>query len=351
MSAKKQKLDRNLSSKDYNTATLWGIHGGKTGDADTIFLKKNQVALGWERISDLSKLKATRDAIKEKLIEAYPERKPGYYPMATGQLFRFVHEMKEGDLIIYPSKRDKRVHIGEITGPYQYIHKSAETYPHRRQVRWIKDFSRTKFTQGALYEIGSAMSFFQVKNYSDDFLSAITGQEKPIPPGEDETVQFVAEDIEQNTRDFILKTLSQELKGHALADFISHLLGTMGYRTRVSPPGPDGGVDIIAHEDELGFVPPIIKVQVKSTEGSVGDPIVSQLIGKLDTSEYGMVVTLGTFTSQALNTARNKSNLRLIDGDGLVSLVLQHYEQFDSKYKGLMPLKRVYVPETLEESE
>lgn len=40
----------------------------------------------------------------------------------------------------------------------------------------------------------------------------------------------------------------------------------MEYRTRVSPEGPDGGVDIIAHKDELGFEPPIIKVQVKSTE-------------------------------------------------------------------------------------
>jgi hypothetical protein len=30
-------------------------------------------------------------------------------------------------------------------------------------------------------------------------------------------------------------------------------------------------------------------------------------------------------------------------------LVLQHYEQFDSKYKGLIPLKRVYVPAPLEE--
>lgn len=32
-------------------------------------------------------------------------------------------------------------------------------------------------------------------------------------------------------------------------------------------------------------------------------------------------------------------------------LVLQHYDQFDSKYKGMMPLKRVYVPEPLEDLE
>lgn len=332
-------------------ATLWGIHAGKTGEADSIFLKKNRVAIGWQEMGDLSALPADRDSLKARLMEVMPGRKPGYFPVASGQLFRFVHEMKTDDLVIYPSKRDRQIHIGKVTGAYEYVTKNADGYPHRRSVKWLKLFPRTRFSQGALYEIGSAMTFFQVKNFADEFVAALEGKAVEKPPSEDESVSYVAEEIEQNTRDFILKTLAQELKGHAFADFVAQLLGTMGYQTRVAAPGPDGGVDIIAHKDELGFEPPIIKVQVKSTEGSIGDPIVSQLIGKLDQSEYGMVVTLGGFTSQAQGTARNKSNLRLVDGDELVKLVLQHYDSFDSKYKGLLPLKRVYVPESLEEME
>jgi restriction system protein len=61
----------------------------------------------------------------------------------------------------------------------------------------------------------------------------------------------------------------------------------MGYRSRVSPEGPGGGVDIVAHRDDLGFEPPIIKAQVKSTEGGIGEPVVSQLSGKVDRSELG----------------------------------------------------------------
>ena len=34
----------------------------------------------------------------------------------------------------------------------------------------------------------------------------------------------------------------------------------------------------------------------------------------------------------------------------LVDLVLEHYEQFDSRYKGLVPLKRVHIPEPIQES-
>ena len=39
------------------------------------------------------------------------------------------------------------------------------------------------------------------------------------------------------------------------------------------------------------------------------------------------------------------------DGDKLVNLIYEYYEQFDSRYKGLLPLKRVYVPEVLDEAE
>lgn len=185
-------------------------------------------------------------------------------------------------------------------------------------------------------------------SYAEEFRAALEGQITPQPAAQDETVALVAEEIEETTRDFILKQLAQELKGHPLAEFVAHLLETMGYRTRISLEGQDGGVDIVAaHKDELGFKPPIIKVQVKSSDGSIGDPVVSALYGKVSQGEFGLLVTIGTFTRQARDFARSKSNLRLIDGKELVELVLQHYEQFDSRYKGLLPLKRVYVPEVL----
>lgn len=332
-----------------NKQTIWGIHGGRTGDADSLFLKRNYIALGWRAVGDLSQIRAEREAFKAKVAETYPHYKPGAVPVSAGQLYRFAYEIKPGDLVVYPSKNDRQIHIGQVIGEYKYAPKIEEGYPNLRQVRWLRSFPRTYFTQGALYEIGSAMSLFQVKNYADEFRAALEGKAtSPPPAAADETVAVVAESIEQTTRDFILKQLAQELKGHPFASFVAHLLQTMGYRTRVSPEGADGGIDIIAHKDELGFEPPIIKVQVKSGEGSVGDPIVSALYGKVERDEYGLVVTLGTFTPPAKNFARNKSNLRLIDGDELVGLVLQHYEQFDSSYKGLIPLKRVYVPEPVE---
>lgn len=333
---------------------LWGIHAGKTGDADSLFLKKNCIAVGWAKMGDLGALKPDREAFKARVAEVYPEKKPGAIPNNAGQLFRFALEIKPGDIVVYPSKRDRQVYIGRVDGGYTYDPQTEPGYPNQRSVKWLRSVPRTHFTQGALYEIGSALSLFQVKNYADEFRAAFDGTiAPPAPVAQDESVAAVAEDIEETTRDFVLKQLAQELKGHPFADFIAHLLNAMGYRTRVSPEGPDGGIDIVAHKDELGFEPPIIKVQVKSTEGNIGDPDVSALYGKVGSGngEFGLLVTLGSFTRQAINFAKSKSNLRLIDGEELVHLIFQHYDQFDSRYKGLLPLRRVYVPEVIESGE
>ena len=187
-----------------------------------------------------------------------------------------------------------------------------------------------------------------MRNYLDEHLAALEGQVVTPVAEQDETVALVAEEIEATTRDFVLKTIARELKGHPFAAFVADLLEVLGYGTRVSPPGPDGGIDILAHRDELGFEPPIIKVQVKSTEGSVRAPEVQALYGNVASSEFGLLVTLGDFTPQVRNSANSKTNLRLIDGEQLVSLVLDRYEQLDSKYKGLLPLRRVYVPEAVD---
>lgn len=334
-----------MAASNSTGPVTWGLHAGKHGDAHTLFKQQNVVAIGWPKVPDLSKLKADRDAFKNAVLTAYPA-KPLAVPVNAGQLFRFVHEAQKGNLVLFPSGADSQIHVAEITGPYCYDPVTEPAYPHQRSVKWLKSLPRTQFSQGALHELGSAMSFFLVKNYAQEFHAAITGTAPaPIKGTEDETVGLVAEEIEQTTRDFILKRLATELKGHPFAAFVAHILETMGYHTRLAPPGPDGGVDIIAHRDELGFEPPIIKVQVKSTQGTVGQPEVTQLKGTLSGHECGLLVTLGSFAPKLKQLGLGQSQLRLIDGQEFVDLVLQQYEALDPRYKGLIPLKRVYIPQ------
>src|SRR6266581_3574737 len=140
--------------------TLWGIHGGKTGDADSLFLKKNRIALGWVATGDIGKWKATREAFKEKIGETYPDKTAAGTVNSAGQLYRFAHELAVGDLVVYPSKRDRQIHIGEVTGGYEYRPDMEPGYPQTRTVKWLKHVPRTRFSQGALHEARRCNEFF-----------------------------------------------------------------------------------------------------------------------------------------------------------------------------------------------
>jgi restriction system protein len=326
---------------------IWGIHAGRTGDADVLFLKQHCIALGWDAMGDLSNLPPDREAFKQRYVQAYPNVKKGGIATVSGVPFRFLHEMKQGDLVAYPSKQDKQIHIGRIVGEYRYEPIGEKGYPHRRKVKWLKHVPRLDFTQGALYEIGSALSLFQIKNYADEFRAVVEGTDTAVMTvDQDATVSVVSEEIEDTTRDFVLKQLAQQLKGLPLESFVVHLLQCMGYHARLTPKN-EPSVDVIAHKDELGIEPPIIKVQVKSSPGTATDKDVSALYGKTSPSEFGLFITLGTFSPQSRSFEQSKANLRLIDGDELVELIFQYYEKFDSRHKGMIPLKRVYVPQVL----
>ena len=326
---------------------FWGIHAGRHGENEALFEKENIVALGWKKTGDLSNLK-TREKFKEKCRQAYPERKAGAIPIIAGQLYRFINEMKKGDIVVFPRRLIREIWIGKVVGEYQY--KPRYDYPHLRKVKWLKKYPRTKFSQGALYEIGSAMAFFQVRNYAEEF--AVTIEEKkfiPTPTEEEEMVGLVADDIEQQSRDFVLKQINQKLKGHGLSGFVSHLLNIMGYKTRVSKPGPDRGIDIVAHKDDLGVEPPVILVQVKSSEGEINESTVSELYGKVSEKDFGLFVSIGGFNKRARDFSFGKRNLKLVDGNELIELVYKYYDQLDGKYKGIIPLRKVYIPEILSE--
>lgn len=319
---------------------VWGIH---TKD-DNLFLQKDVIAIGWKEIGNLSKIKAERDAFKEKYAQVYPEAKKGSIANGAGMLYRFVCEVQIGDYVVFPSKIDRRINIGIVEGNYEYNPDAVE-YVQQHKVKWLKHLPRTAFSQGALYEVGSAMSFFSIKNYSDEYLSALEKnfQKEDISNDseEDESVGATADEIIESTKDFILKELSKNLKGYDLEHFVANLLNAMGYRTSVSAHGGDSGIDITAYKDEL---PPRILVQVKSQDGDIKESTIQSLKGAMREGDYGLFVTLSNYTKNAQKYLENTPIIRGINGTELVDLILKYYEDLSEKYRKMIPLKMVYIP-------
>ncbi|QPC94794.1 restriction endonuclease [Mesorhizobium sp. INR15] len=328
---------------------LWGVHMDRTMGSQPI--DGGFIAIGWAQLGDLSAIKSDRDTFKNVVRRTFPEAKQGSIPVQAGVLFRFLYEMKEGDTVVYPSKADRMVNIGVVSGPYSYDPNKNAEYPNQRPVTWLKHLPREDFSQAALYEIGSFITLFSVRKHADEFVAALEG--RPISKqalqaddeGDDDSVtQAVSFQAEETTQDFVIRQLKTSIDAYQFERFVAHLLECMGYHARVTAKSGDGGVDVIAHKDELGFEPPIIKVQCKQVTNAIGRPEVAQLIGHVEHGEHALFVTLGPYTRDAKEYERSKANLRLIDGPQLVELIYDHYSEFEPRYQSLLPLKRIYVP-------
>lgn len=326
---------------------IWGIH---TKD-DNMFLQKDVIAIGWKDMGDLSKIDANRDAFKEKYLQVYPDAKKGSVANGAGMLYRFACEVQVGDYVVFPSKIDRMINIGVVEGGYEYDADAAE-YVQQHKVKWMKHIPRTAFSQGALYEVGSAMSFFTVKNYADEYLAALDKGFKKTAlttdGEEDESVGATAEEIVETTKDFILKELSKNLKGYALEEFVADLLRAMGYRTIVSAQGGDSGIDITAYKDEL---PPRILVQVKSQDGDIKEATIQSLKGAMREGDYGLFVSLSNYTKNAQKYLDSTPIIRGINGTELVDLVLKYYDDLSDRYRKMIPLKMVYIPVAKDDAE
>lgn len=294
---------------------VWGIHNTNN---ESMLLNEKVIALGWTKMGDLRKIKQDKDAYYKLYSKVYPESSKQSVANSASQLFRFVNEAKINDYVIYPTKFNRMINIGKIEGEYFFNEKEQE-YNQQRKVKWIKSFPRNKFSQGALYEVGSFLSFFKIKHYSDEFINAL--ENKNIISDQDDSDIVTSETIEETTKDFVLKELNKNYKGYDLENVVADLLNAMGYRTKLSKHGGDSGRDIIAYKDEL---PPRIVVQVKSQDGNITESTIQSLKGAMDEGDYGLFVTLSDYTQNAKKYLEKHSIIKSLNGSEFVDLILKY---------------------------
>ncbi|WP_236633542.1 restriction endonuclease [Exiguobacterium sp. SH4S7] len=153
-------------------------------------------------------------------------------------------------------------------------------------------------------------------------------------------------DLEAIGRDQIRILIEREFAGHRLQDLVAAILKVEGFQPVVSPPGKDGGVDILAGKGVLGLEEPRICVQVKATVSPAGIDVINSLLGVVASygATYGLVVSLGGFTKDARNKAKEQFfKVRLWDSDDLIEALLRVYDELDEEMQASLPLKRAWV--------
>jgi restriction system protein len=342
-----------------NAPKVYLTRGGKLGEDEDAALDGDLAIIGFR---DIPSLESTNDYDAVfAIVEAHmPGAKPRAIGNRAGQLWAFAIAMQEGDLVVMPRKLTSQLAIGRVAGPYRY-QKLRGDFRHTRAVKWERpDVPRTAFEQDMLHSFGAFMTVCNIsRNDAERRVAAVlAGQDDPgalvtlgghtkkpgaSPPTlEPEEVS----DLAQLAHDQIVAHIQARFAGHALAGLVDAVLRTDGWVTKVSPPGADGGVDILAGRGSLGLDAPRLCVQVKSQNTAADVTVYRTLQGTMQTfkAEQGLLVCWGGFNKVVLSEAKQGHfTVRLWDSRELVEAIYRNYERLSAEIQAELPLKRVWM--------
>jgi restriction system protein len=335
---------------------VWLVRAGGHGEQENYALEHNVVVIGWDHLGDLSHINSP-EQMRKLCEERYPQATKCKISNFTGQLWGFRGRICKGDIVALPLKTRSAIALGEIIADYAYDSSNPDGTKHFRTVKWIRnDVPRGHFAQDILHSLGAFMTVCQIKrnNAENRIRSILNGNKDPnlnsncitIAPEDatDEEPQTV--DVEGYALDQIRVYIETRFKAHDLTRLVNEVLKAQGYQTFMSPPGPDGGVDILAGQGAMGFENPRLCVQVKSGDGPEGVNTLRELQGVMTNfkAEQGLLVSWGGFKDTVYKEAKTLFfSIRLWDSDKLIEAILTHYERLSPDVQTELPLKRIWI--------
>ena len=338
---------------------------GRNGEDEDAALENNLAIIGFREVPDLSNV-MDYDGVAKLVSAAIPESKHRAQLNFARQLWAFAGRMREGDIVVLPRKLTSQIAIGRVIGRYRYQEVNSHLR-HTRPVKWLRsEVPRTSFNQDLLYSFGAFMTVCNISR-NDAVIriqSVLKGNSDPGPSAlsTTETVTSVSEnghtdevpDLAQLAHDQIVAQIQSRFAGHSLTYLVDAVLKADGWVTKVSPPGPDSGVDILAGSGSLGLDSPRLCVQVKSQSDPADVTVYRTLQGTMQTfgAQQGLLVCWGGY-NRVVNKESKQAHftVRLWDSRDLVEAIYRHYERLPAEIQAELPLKRVWMLVTEEPDE
>ncbi|MEI9948338.1 MAG: restriction endonuclease [Pseudomonadota bacterium] len=332
------------------------IRSGRGSEHVEAFLEHGIVAIGWPALGAL--LPATKkDDLLRQYATKYPQDREGRRLGAVSQILRFLNEIQIGDQVV-TYDRDRRLYaIGEVLTGYEWQPESIGDLPHARKVKWTREVARDALSTGTRNTLGTIQTLFKLSNDAAKDLASHAQERgralavtppapaaEPLAEDEEARAALVNESIEK-ADDFIEDAIN-ELDWQQVQELVAGILRAMGYRTSVSEPGPDRGVDIRASPDGLGLQEPRIFVEVKHRGAQMGSKEIRAFLGGRKPGDKCLYVSTGGFSKDAWYEAERASvATTLITLPILRRLLIDYYESLDTETRALVPLRRLYWPD------
>ena len=334
---------------------LWMVRSGKYGEREQYNREHAIVSIGWEELPDL-RATVDRAQLTQLMRDNYSDKSASAIANWVGQVWTFAKLIQVGDLVAMPLKSSPAIAFGKVTGDYTFTREPPPGAEHRRSVEWLRTVPRSAIDPDLLFSFGAIMTVCRIgRNDAEARVRALlNGTALPVlvteafqahAAGASEPVVDDV-DLEEILRDAIRTHITRKFAGHGLAELVEAVLSAQGYKTFLSPPGADGGVDVLAGSGPHGFDGARLAVQVKS--GSIEVDTDMLRLFQQAMSDFGagsgLIVSWGGFRNPV---ARRKGEqffkIRMWNADDLIAEVLSCYDKLPASIQARLPLKRTWI--------
>lgn len=319
--------------------TAWVVRAGSRGEYEELAMSEGVVAIDFGAGKSLAEFDS-----RESLREQAESRN------AADQMWSFAHVIQNGDMIVLPRKLPRVVAVGRVSGNYQY--KEDLDAPHLRPVNWVAhDIPRTYFAQDLLNSFGGKATVYRVRaDNAESRIDKIVTQHLAGVVTDDVSATSDSSadnefriDIDEQITDRIIGRIRQRFSGTRLEYLVAEILRASGYHALETRRGPDGGIDVVAGQGEMGFGHPRLCVQVKSGRNPVGIFDYNRLQGSIGSTgaDHGLLVSLGDFTSPVrIENERSFFQIRLWGPNDLVEKLLETYDDLPPDIQSEIPIRK-----------
>jgi restriction system protein len=248
---------------------MWMVRAGEGGYLIEDFKNKNYVAIGWNELTDLSKI-ADKEKIKKLVVEKCEYcTKQSQVNVAAGQISRFLMDFKKGDYVLSYDPNKRVYLVGEIQSDYEYDEKFSK-YHHIRKVKWLGEVSRDKLSTHTRNTLGAISTIFLIGDSAATEIIGILEGKQEVPKVPEETEEEDLKEDMVSRANELIKDHIMQLDWKDMQKLVAGILRAMGYKTSISEEGSDRGRDIEASPDGLMLTEPRILVEVKHRYGQMG---------------------------------------------------------------------------------
>ncbi len=331
---------------------MWMVRAGRGGENIDDFINREVVAFDGALLGKLSPA-VTKDELLKLYAEKYPSEKEGSRASWASQLLRLITEAKVGDEVVCSDRDRRRYILGKITSEYEWLPDEDGRNPHVRRVKWTHEVARDSLSAATRNTLGSVLTVFKVNpDAAKDLLTFAVpmGTLTPavVKPKDQEknaeALGLITEETFAKAGEFIEDQIDA-LGWEEMQELVAGILRAMNYRTTVSEPGPDRGVDVFASPDGLGLEEPRIFVEVKHRNQQIGSKEIRAFVGGRKKGDKCLYVSTGGFSKDAFYEAeRADVAITLITLPRLRKLVVEFYDKLDAETRAMVPLRRLYWP-------